>query len=90
MKRNAPEMKGTKHYREEKTPKQITYMTKLYDENGIAVCQKLRYAAMKETGLKWIQIYKWIYDLHTQKENLKNIMNGQPAKIFYIRRNYAS
>lgn len=39
-------------------------MTKLYREHGITVNQKMRFAAMKETGLKWIQIYKWIYDLH--------------------------
>ena len=80
--------KGVKGLRFQKTPEQVEIMTKLYEKHGINICQKMGGDAVKATGLRWKQIYKWIYDMHNALENLRNFETGKPAKIFNIRKDF--
>ena len=47
---------------------------------------KVSAAAVKTTGLKWKQIYKWMYDFHALERNRRNLAVGKPAKIFLVKR----
>ena len=76
--------KQNKFTRQLKTPAQIRYMTQLYETHGKDCEQRVSNAACHATGLKWAQIYKWLYDHHQQKLNNENFMSGKPARVFNI------
>ena len=64
-----------------KTKEQVAYIKQIYNTYGITDdCKVSRAAAVKYTGLKWRQIYKWMYDFHELEKNGRR----KPAKIFDI------
>ena len=64
-------------------------MTQLYESHGKDCEQRVSNAACRATGLKWSQIYKWLYDYHQQKLNKENFISGKPARVLNISRDFA-
>jgi hypothetical protein len=48
--------------RTRKSKNQLQYLVKLLKKTKGKVNKELQQRAEKETGLKWLQIYKWMFD----------------------------
>ena len=49
-------------YRQRKSDEQVKILTDLYQKHKGKLNRKVRKEAMAQTGLAWIQIYKWFFD----------------------------
>ena len=58
-------------YRQRKTDDQVKILTDLYQKHNGKLNRKVRKEAMSQTGLAWIQIYKWFFDRQLKKSAIE-------------------
>ena len=58
-------------YRQRKTDDQVKILTELYQKHNGKLNRKVRKEAMSQTGLAWIQIYKWFFDRQLKKSAIE-------------------
>ena len=61
-------------------------MMAVYQKHGIKIFKSMGGDAVRQTGLRWKQIYKWIFEMHKQLTNQRKFETGQSAKIFNIKK----
>lgn len=64
------DIKGSS-YRQRKTDDQVKILTDLYQKHNGKLNRKVRKEAMAQTGLAWIQIYKWFFDRQLKKSAIE-------------------
>jgi len=52
-----------------KTATQIRILTAIFSSDSVEVTNELRKESCKKTGLKWVQIYKWLFDRRTKAQS---------------------
>lgn len=57
-------LKKLKRVRGETTPEQMVIMMAHYKKHGINIGKHMGGKAMRQTGLRWKQIYMWIFKMH--------------------------
>jgi len=71
-----------------KSDEQTRYLIGLFDQTNGRVPKEVRRRAEEQTGLTWIQIYKWIFDRKTRKKEFTvNRLLEYPVPIFRVTRN---
>jgi len=58
-------------YRQRKSDEQVQILSKLYAEHNGKLNRKVRKEAIAQTGLAWIQIYKWFFDRQLKKSAIE-------------------
>ena len=72
-------------YRQRKSDDQVKILTDLYQKHKGKLNRKVRKEAMAQTGLAWIQIYKWFFDRQLKKSAIEKACCTQyPGQIFRV------
>jgi len=72
-----------------KSDEQVRFLINLFDATGGRVPKEIRQRAERETGLQWIQIYKWIFD-RKQRRMQHDVLRllEYPVPIFRVTNKY--
>ena len=72
-----------------KSDEQVRFLINLFDATGGRVPKEIRQRAERETGLQWIQIYKWIFD-RKQRRMQHDVFRllEYPVPIFRVTNKY--